>query len=192
MIAQFVQFQLVPLHADNEDNLDYDSSICTVSIGTSRDIEFYDHRDTEKSLGAKLKSISLHDRSLYVMKPGCQQLYKHRMAESSIEAGKEGYCLSFRKMQDTVNIPTTVSQRFDDNEVSFGGVKTHKPKNVSLLLGASIINALNPTKLSMGDNQCYVRVVRGARIPRLSTELDKFYEEHKDMNVRKVFVSQTM
>ena len=57
------------------------------------------------------------------------------------------------------------------------------------MFGASIINGLDPGRLGKGSNKCFVYAEGGRRIPKISKVLDEVYEEHRDKNVVKVFVS---
>ena len=78
-------------HADNEENLDHTQPITVFSFGSDdRDVEFFPrskhHNDTSDD--GLLKRIRLANRSMYIMKPGCQQLFKHRVPQAKQQTGE--------------------------------------------------------------------------------------------------------
>ena len=84
------------LHDDAEDWLDQSQPICGVSFGATRTIEFL-HQGKHGRCNADY-SISPEDGSLYIMLPGCQHYFRHRVkVDHKQPAGR--YCLSFRKMK---------------------------------------------------------------------------------------------
>ena len=185
----------ISFHSDNEENLDDDSSILTVSFGADRDVQYMSN--VNPGLGI-LKTLRVQDRSLYVMKPGCQQLFRHAVPVSQdTNCGGRGI-LSFRleKLPDENNdnmISSSMPKHYRDSDVSFGNKTICPPVNVSekvsLILGASIIKELNSDKLAKGSNKCYVRATGGNKLHNISSDLDTFYEEHGQENVVKVFIS---
>ena len=60
-------------HADNETILDHTSSICNISLGPPRTLEFTDRK--KKVLG----TVELDNMSMLTMKPGCQENLKHKV-----------------------------------------------------------------------------------------------------------------
>ena len=182
-------------HADDEDILDHDSPICVISIGVDRLINFLDADGH-----TVLKSISAEDCSMYIMKAGCQQLFRHAVPASDDPCG-ERFVFSFRteippesengdRLDPNTSSSTETVEQYRDNDISFGTFNPVLPrKKVSLILGASIIKGLIPDKLGKGDNECYVRARGGSRLPKITKELDDFYGEHGDKDVGKVFVS---
>ena len=84
-------------HTDDEvTDIDQTSSICSFSIGSSRDIEFY-----VKGSSASAFSHNLTEGSLLIMKPRCQQFLEHRVPRGSgINDGSRSvrYSISFRKL----------------------------------------------------------------------------------------------
>ena len=79
------------LHADDEDIISDESSIMTVSLGATRTIDFA--VDCKSDI---TKSFTLESCSAFVMKPGCQQLLKHRLNRGEIGSGVR-YSISFRR-----------------------------------------------------------------------------------------------
>ena len=63
------------LHADNEhEQINQSSSICSFSIGANRVIDFIPNRKNNSPL-----SIDMKHNSLVIMKPGCQQIMRHKV-----------------------------------------------------------------------------------------------------------------
>ena len=80
-------------HDDDELQMDPSQPICVVSFGVNRRIEFA--LKSEDLRRSKL-SLNPHDRSIYIMKPGCQSYFLHRVRRNqNIHGGR--YCLSFRR-----------------------------------------------------------------------------------------------
>ena len=183
-------------HADDEDILDHDNPICVISIGANRLIDFLDGDGHEV-----LKSVLAEDCSMYIMKAGCQQLFRHAVPPSNDSNCGERFVFSFRTtipsecangdmLATNLSSSSETVQEYRDNEISFGPLNPVQPrKKVSLILGASIIKGLIPSKLGKGDNECYVRARGGIRLPKIMKELDDFYSEHGEKDVGKVFVS---
>ncbi len=65
------------LHEDNENTIDPSQPICVLSLGAVRKVEFVGNDKTHK-YKADLANDP-EDCSLYVMKSGCQSLFKHRV-----------------------------------------------------------------------------------------------------------------
>ena len=79
-------------HQDNELLIDQAHSICNLSLGSSREIEFWDSH--KEGSGNLIHHIFMQEGSLVFMLPGCQQRLWHNVRKG--EAGTR-YCLSFRK-----------------------------------------------------------------------------------------------
>ena len=154
------------------------------------------HFDSE-SRHTVLKSINAEDRSIYIMKAGCQQLFRHAVPESEDSGCGGRWVLSFRKtidgdsIEDRDGIGSPMAASYKSNEISFdiGKPLNVLKENVSLVFGASIINGLDSNRLAKGTNKCFVYAEGGRRISQISKVLDEVYEEHRDNNVVKVFVS---
>ena len=65
------------LHCDDEDELDHTQPIVVVSLGAVRTVEFVDNN--QESFKFTAKSLSPSEGSIYVMHPGCQQGFRHRV-----------------------------------------------------------------------------------------------------------------
>ena len=83
----------IRLHHDNEDSLDHTEPIVVVSIGAVRRIEFIDN-EHEPYLGSDL-ILDPSDCSAYVMHPGTQQYYRHRV-RCNKRVRKDRFSFSFR------------------------------------------------------------------------------------------------
>ena len=115
------------------------------------------------------------------------------VSKNSLHNCGERFCISFRKtrnINETAPLLSPAPVHYRESEISFGSRPCKSvTKNVSLLLGASILKNLDPVKLGKANNECYVRATGGNTIPKISKELDAYYEEHGDNNVVKVFVA---
>ncbi len=67
----------VRLHDDNEATIDPAEPICVVSFGVKRMIEFVANNKLYKYKADLV--LEPEDSSVYIMKPGCQEDYKHRV-----------------------------------------------------------------------------------------------------------------
>lgn len=81
-------------HQDDEIIIDQQHAICNVSIGSPRDIQFWN--SPLDGTGELIKHIHMQEGSLVVMYPSCQQKLWHEVLQ-----GEPGirYCLSFRRVQ---------------------------------------------------------------------------------------------
>ena len=144
-------------HSDNEPFVSSDSSICNVSIGPKRNIDFF---TINQHTGPPVKTFTLQDKSLLIMQPGVQQKLKHKLQPSSDSQPRQ--CLSFR------NIDLQSDNR-----------STKKPLHESLtvILGTSITRELKPKKLV--GKYAMARVMNlssgGNKINDISRDLDLLY-----------------
>ena len=65
------------LHRDDEAELDQNQPIIVVSLGASRSVEFVDNR--QESFRRNALAESPKEGSVYVMRAGCQQRFRHRV-----------------------------------------------------------------------------------------------------------------
>ena len=93
---------VLTLHQDNEELLDPTHPISNISIGSDREIQFWDSNN-EKT-GNLTVHLYLTEGSLLTMKAGCQIKLWHKVLEGV--GGGTRYCLSFRKL-DMSEDPTT-------------------------------------------------------------------------------------
>ena len=87
-------------HQDNEDLIDQDHAICNVSIGSPRDIQFWS--SPNEKAGALIHHINMHEGSLVIMHPGCQQKLWHNVLPG---VPGQRFCLSFRRSTCQQDIP---------------------------------------------------------------------------------------
>ena len=81
------------LHDDNEASIDSSEPICLVSLGVKRRVEFVDKN--QESYKSSVLKLDPADSSIYIMKPGCQQYFKHRVRMNR-KIREDRISLSFR------------------------------------------------------------------------------------------------
>ena len=81
-------------HCDDEQEIDSHSPICVFSIGAERTVDLIN--SYQQSYEDPLLSYTTKSGSLYLMKAGCQSLFRHRVKSVRTQCA-ERYCLSFRK-----------------------------------------------------------------------------------------------
>ena len=99
-------------HDDDELAMDPTQPICVITLGATRKIEFLKKRQ----IGYAHTDLALLplDKSLYVMKPGCQTYFEHRVRKDK-RVKTERFCLSFRhfipsnERSPPMTLPPTVS-----------------------------------------------------------------------------------
>ena len=69
--------QHLNLHQDNEDVMDQSHPICNISIGSTRQLKFW-NSETEET-GQLISNVTLAEGSLLLMKPGCQTHLWHKV-----------------------------------------------------------------------------------------------------------------
>ena len=84
----------IRLHNDNEVNMDQTEPICVISLGTKRKIEFVNQH--QRGYRHTVLSLEPMENSMYVMKPGCQSLFSHRVRKDN-KIKDERISLSFRR-----------------------------------------------------------------------------------------------
>lgn len=83
------------LHDDNEETLDQTQPIVVVVLGEKRQVDFLGTYQSSSEM--PLLTVTADSGSVYVMKPGCQEFFRHRiLADRSIKGAR--YSLSFRCM----------------------------------------------------------------------------------------------
>lgn len=99
-------------HADDEPEISKSSSIVTVTFGPTRKIIF--RRGKNKPV---VKSLTLTDRSAFIMHPGCQQHLLHQLLAGTPGSATGGrYSISFRKVVSPIEQNTTIL-KLDSAEV---------------------------------------------------------------------------
>ena len=90
-------FAGIRLHDDFEWEMDQSQPFINVSIGESRRVEFL--HNYQKSSERPAKVVNVGDGSMYEMKKGCQNFYRHRVPSEGPNK-KARFCLSFRSILD--------------------------------------------------------------------------------------------
>ena len=200
-------------HADDEgDQIDQSSSVCTISIGADREINFrkkLPHKVRKKVKASPiLGKFKLSEGSLTIMKPGCQQALEHRVPRSKQEGVR--YSLSFRKFirkgiaPQNAEINNFTSTSFD-SEVSFSKNSEFSPTepvnfnfnqnqklpSAMLFCGDSYFQALDPVRLSRKKNLNIFNIAKGGKtIDEIKDSMVLFSSSHADsFDVTKVFIS---
>ena len=83
----------VRLHDDDEESMDSRQPICVVSLGAKRTVQFV--AKTQDDFRGTCLSLTPDDRSMYIMKPGCQTHFLHRVRKDK-RIKEARYSLSFR------------------------------------------------------------------------------------------------
>ena len=81
------------LHADDEPSLDATQPIVVMSLGAVRRVEFVDNR--QDSFRHSAKVLDPQEGSVYVMKPGCQAGFRHRVRMKRV-VKQARFSISFR------------------------------------------------------------------------------------------------
>jgi hypothetical protein len=94
----------IPPHSDDERLIDQEHTICNISMGMTRTIDFYKNPNSN----TPAFSQKLENCSMLLMLPGCQQHYKHGISaeipsEDSSSTSPVRFCLSFRKLVNPVS-----------------------------------------------------------------------------------------
>ena len=180
------------LHKDNEELMSPDSSICTVSFGAPRELEFvvdgkFDSKG-KKDLSADF-SFPATNRTMNIMKPGAQSVMKHRVRQGKSVSGSSNvrYSLSYRKLAKSeeelspVGTPTaSPSQK----------VKKDPPKkNITLIAGDSFAARLDAGKLGKGKQDVRNIAKGGSKISTVQQSLEDFYSSNPTLNVKNLFIS---
>ena len=96
-------------HQDNEEVINQQHPICNLSIGSSREVQFW--TTSKEGTGLLAHDIFMQEGALAIMQPGCQQKLWHKVLPGEADTR---YCLSFRKciVSDIVQTPQRSTQNF--------------------------------------------------------------------------------
>ena len=192
------------LHKDDEDLISQNSSICTVSFGDPRRLEFV--RDGKilrkrKDLTPDL-TLPATDCSMNVMKPGAQAIMKHRVPKG--ELNTDGPCsirfsLSFRKLttSTTTTKDTTCNTHANHDVLNASSQSTHDSsppptaakKHVILVAGDSFPARLDSARLSKGKKTVINIAVGGSKISKVMKSIEEYVDKNPSVKVVKLFVS---
>ena len=174
-------------HSDNEDYLDKNCSIGTISIGPTRKFSIYEHKHKPEKI---LRSFNVEHGSLMIMKPGSQELTKHKIERQEGLSSNVRYSISFRRILSP-EITPSISK--SENTCSENSNVYSELKPTTLIVGTSIADDLD-TKRLIGKSK-HVDVVkickRGGHIKTISAAVDGFYNSGKCKisQVNKIIVS---
>ena len=198
-------------HDDNEDCLDQTQPICVVSYGASRRVEFI----SKQSSNSRRSDFTVEpeDRSLYVMKPGCQNLFRHRVRRDH-NIQEHRYSLSFRcfipdtdkdtepaiKTKPPSLVLPTSTPNFGDAPAGFSpfpGQDTITPSGfdnsakgngnkICLLFGSSVTTGVVESRMKRGSRELINLSKSGARVCDLNQLADEFCTDHPDLIYRVV------
>ena len=204
-------------HDDGEATLDPASPIVVVSLGAPRRVEFVHHGQSHRSKA--IHSITPADGSLYMMKPGCQEFFEHRVPVNYKEKNSR-FCLSFRRMipisdgdEASSPKPNEVSNEVKEIVERFTGetldalpaikdspVKNFlapkdfanppKKKKTTVLFGTSVTKWVMGKKLATNGRKFINISQSGAKIKHISENVEDFYRTNKAAtDVEKVILS---
>ena len=138
-----------PLHSDNEPVIDLNHSICNISIGPNRTIQFKD------SVSKKVvTSIVMEHGSLVTMVSGCQDKLLHEvLPDNNADSNDIRYCLSFRKLAKVVPVTKVVDVDVNiNNHSDEGKFKMDEDKPESLPESQTHVDNIPITHLIIGDS----------------------------------------
>jgi hypothetical protein len=193
------------LHRDDESLMSQSSSICTVSFGAPRVLEFVQNDTAGRKGGSHTADLTLPatHHSMNVMKPGCQAALKHRVPPQDNPTGPGlRYSLSFRKLahptEDSTDpiaspnlanvsstTPTRASQPSSPSQQDLPKPKTP----ITLLAGDSFFERLDSERLAKGKRRVYNIAKGGSKMITVSDSILKFTQNHPDLFVQKLFLS---
>ena len=163
-------------HADDESYIDQSSSICTLSLGETREIGIFanSHRDPKK-----LKTFELHSGSVFMMHPGSQAKTKHRVFpkkpnQTNISIDGIRYSISFRSFNAGPTVATGVQAAVETSDIN-------DKIDTTIIFGSSIPKRLDCKKLAGRSGKSVINLaVGGAKIPDMLKHMDQFFSgEHQ-------------
>ena len=185
------------LHSDDEDELDQSQPIVVVSLGVARTVEFVDNN--QESFKYTAKSFSPSEGSIYVMHPGCQQGFRHRVRMNK-RVKKFRISLSFRafktKLEQPKSVPIALTSSPNRSDASFASctsntdLASHAPDKTSPVIVKSLDELLDFNELPRVKPGSYkLKPVANVPIPELpnptTTELDtlsRHDQAHNDIS----------
>ena len=180
----------VRLHADNESYLDQSCPIATVTIGTTRKVEFVPFGSNHQR---SVVSLEAEHNSLYVMNAGCQSILQHRVIPRNLkETGDQvRYSISFRKFRSDQSQEACGSSIAASIPLYSSVLKTPPKVPTSLIVGDSFAARFDANRLSKGTKNVINIAKSGYKIPDAIESLDMFYKDHanKEIIIDQVFIS---
>ena len=167
------------LHKDDEDLISQSSSICTVSFGAPRSLEFV--LDGKKKKGKSDLTADLclpaTNLSMNVMKPGAQSLMKHRVKAGMKQPNQPNtrYSISFRKIARPVHgDPIEPPSPPDTPDKTLPKTTSPPKKNIILIAGDSFPARLNVDRLGKGKKDVRNISSGGSKISKVQRSIEDF------------------
>lgn len=184
------------LHEDKEPLICQTSSICTVSFGPPRSLEFVcTHKTTlDKHLRDYKVDLSIPavHHSMNVMKPGCQQVLKHRVPKALHDDPAPRYSISFRKIvppnPGIILQPPPADKMKDPGDKPAPTPPTPR-KSITLVAGDSFFARLDADRLGKKKQNVINIAKGGSKIDTVLKSIDNFVKNNPDKMVSKCFIS---
>ncbi len=203
-------------HSDDESSMDSSQGIYVVFFGVERIVDL--NRQGKDGRSSPDFTLTTADGSLYVMKPGCQKYFVHRVRGDNSIVGAR-YSISFRHMllNDDQQKPQAASHfvppviaPLDNSQpapiihniqhatsitpAASHTAASHKPKRrrTTVLFGTSMTKYIQPNKLGFRGRKVVNISQSGAKINDVYDNVRDFYENHeaaKSNDVEKVIFS---
>ena len=186
------------LHKDAEDLMCQSSSICTVSFGAPRTLEFVRDGKMTGKKGKKYKDLRADiscpatDRTMNVMKPGGQYVMKHRVPRGKHVEGSSSlrYSISFRKIVQKAELD---EEKKEEESPTQKADKSTKPstskKSIVLVAGDSFPGRLDADRLGRGKKTVVNIAKGGSSIVQVEKAIKDFVDDNPSYQVTKLFVS---
>ena len=183
----------IDYHDDGERIIDSNSSISTVTFGSTRDINFCNH-----SLRPRIAqhTVQCGNHDLMIMKPRCQENLVHKVSPGDrtvLEGDDLRIVISFRKLVPDAATDPEVSFDTSENVSQVEGVQDvpAPPTRVTLMAGDSFSAKLDAQKLGRMGKKTVVNLSKGgATIKDVSQQLDFYFlsDDHQNTIAEKVFI----
>ncbi len=179
------------LHKDEEELIEQSSSICTVSFGTPRELEFV--LDGKKTNGRKDLTADLTlpaiDKTMNVMKPGAQLIMKHRVKAAPHSTPGKRFSISFRKIARLSDPDEPSKKSASLNPPSPTDNSIPPKKNIVLVAGDSFAARLDVKLLGKGKQDVHSIAKGGRKISEVMKSLEDFAAANPLLTVKKLFIS---
>ncbi len=182
------------LHSDNEKLISQMSSICTVSFGAPRELQFVlngkKRKNGEPDLSPDLV-LPATDKTMNVMKPGAQSKMLHAVGKargvSSKAQSEVRFSLSFRKINSAIKDDKTATSEKDHPNTKAENAKPKK--NIILIAGDSFAARLKADLLGKGKQDVKNIAKGGRKLEEVKTDIEDYVRTNPDVEVKKLFVS---
>ena len=182
----------IDFHNDGEKLIDSNSSISTVTFGSTRDIDFCNHALRPR---VAQHTLQCDNHDLMIMKPGCQENLVHRVCQGkTFDIANDDWriVISFRKLSpEVVQDPEISFDNRTSNPVTAEKDKPTPPTRVTIIAGDSFSAALDAERLGRKGRKNVVNLSKGdATIKDVSLQLDCYFlsNSYGNVVVEKIFV----